>query len=115
MVGAQEPAFGEPEDEVDGRQAERGVAPAMSQLPARLAIKFRAVPLMVDGRRLILAVDSPARVNDLKNLRKVQDIDYVAVLAPKLQILRKLDQLQADDWSDHVPKNLDRGFNSTQI
>jgi hypothetical protein len=88
---------------------------AMAQLPARLAIKFRAVPLMVDGRRLILAVDSPARVNDLKNLRKVQDIDYVAVLAPKLQILRKLDQLQADDWSDHVPKNLDRGFNSTQI
>ena len=27
MVGAQKPAFGEPEDEVDGRQAERGVAP----------------------------------------------------------------------------------------
>ena len=27
MVGAQQPALGEPEDQVDGRQAERGVAP----------------------------------------------------------------------------------------
>jgi hypothetical protein len=88
---------------------------AMARLPSRLAIKFRAVPLMLDGRRLILAVDSPARVNELKSLRAVQDIDYVAVLAPKLQILRKLNQLQADDWSEHVPKNLDRGFNSTGI
>ena len=32
MVGAQQPAFGEPEDQVDGRQAERGVAPGRARL-----------------------------------------------------------------------------------
>jgi hypothetical protein len=31
MVGARLPAFGEPEDQVDGRQAERGVAPGVTR------------------------------------------------------------------------------------
>ncbi|MEP7281557.1 MAG: hypothetical protein ABI696_06225 [Rubrivivax sp.] len=86
---------------------------AMERMPERLAIKFRAVPLMVDGKRLILAVDSPARITELQKLRAYQEIDYVAVLAPKLQILRKLDQLQADDWSENVAKPLESSFRST--
>jgi hypothetical protein len=32
VVGAQQPALGEPEDEVDGRQAERGVAPGTGEM-----------------------------------------------------------------------------------
>jgi hypothetical protein len=85
---------------------------ARLRIPEHLAVKMRAVPLMVDGRRVILAVESPERIRELQKMRAAyQNIDFVAVVAPKLQILRKLDAMRADEWSEHVPKSLDTGFN----
>ena len=38
------------------------------KLPLRMALEARAVPLMVDGQRLIVAVDRPSRADKLDHV-----------------------------------------------
>jgi hypothetical protein len=68
---------------------------ALSRLTKPLAISCRAVPLMLDEDRLIVAIDDPSRVADLQAIRAFARLTVVAVLAPQLQIQLALDRLSS--------------------
>jgi hypothetical protein len=74
---------------------------ATRMLTLRMAIESRALPLMIDGQRLIVAVDRPAR---MVNLQGLTPLKIVPVLASKGDILAALSRLAEHDiWSDSVP------------
>lgn len=76
---------------------------AARKLPLRMAVKHRSVPLMIDGNRLIVAMDRPSRAVDLQNLYAVAPLSVVAVLASKGQILLALSSLlEQDIWTESV-------------
>lgn len=78
-------------------------ATAARKLPLRLAVKHRSVPLMIDGNRLIVAMDRPSRAAELQNLYAVAPLSVVAVLASKGQILLALSSLTEQDmWTESV-------------
>jgi len=78
-------------------------ATAARKLPLRMAVKHRSVPLMIDGTRLIVAMDRPSRAAELQNLYAVAPLSVVAVLASKGQILLALSSLSAQDmWTESV-------------
>ena len=60
------------------------------------------LPLMIDGGRLIVAVDRPSRVVDLRSLHLYVQTAIVPVLAPRMQIMAALDRLSRDLWLQHV-------------
>jgi hypothetical protein len=66
---------------------------ASAKLTKALAISCRAVPLMLDGTRLIVAVDEPSRVADLQAIHAFAQLSVVVALAPQLQIMLALDRL----------------------
>ena len=73
------------------------------KLPLRMAVRHRALPLMVDGQRLIVAVDRPSRAAELQALYAVAPFSVVAVLASKSQILLALSSLSDQDvWTESV-------------
>lgn len=73
---------------------------AVALLPYKDAIKARALPLMIDGARLIVAVDRPARVDKLQELRGRAQLQFVPALASKQRILAALSRYAKDDpWS----------------
>lgn len=75
-------------------------AATVQKLPRRIAVAARALPLMVDGPRMIVAVDRPARLDKLKTLQVFAQLTPVPVLASKLHILMTLARLaQHDVWS----------------
>jgi len=76
---------------------------AARRLTFRTAIGSRALPLMIDGTRLIVAVDRPARMTKLQGLRASTGMTFVPVLAPKTNLLAALHKLYEKDlWRDHV-------------
>jgi hypothetical protein len=75
---------------------------AVAKLPRRLAIEFRAVPLMLDRKRLIVAVYKPSRAARLQGLNAFGEV--VPVLAPKAQLLLSLSRLANDVWAPVVPQ-----------
>ena len=75
---------------------------AVTRLPLRFATGYRAVPLMLDGERLIVAVDKPARANKLRSVHAFAELSMVAVLASKMQIVATLERLKSDVWTHHV-------------
>jgi len=76
---------------------------AAGKLPLRSAVKHRALPIMIDGNRLVVAVDRPSRVAELQPLYSVSMYTVVPVLASKNQILLALSgQSQHDTWSANV-------------
>lgn len=69
-------------------------------LPFNLAVQARSVPLMLDGNRLIIAMDRPARLELLKGLQAAKGLSFVPVLASKQQLLAALSVLNPlDVWS----------------
>ncbi|HEV7915753.1 MAG TPA: hypothetical protein VGP22_18470 [Albitalea sp.] len=70
---------------------------AASKLPLRSAVKHRALPILIDGQRLIVAVDRPSRIVDLQALSTVGHFTLVPVLALKEQILLALTSLAPQD------------------
>ena len=76
----------------------------VQKLPRKLAIASRALPLLEDAGRLIVAVDRPSRIEKLRHARFYADYrQVVPVLAAKLHILNALTRLaQADVWAEQV-------------
>jgi hypothetical protein len=79
----------------------------MAKLPRRYAVQYRAIPLMLDQERLIVAVDKLSRATKLRSLQALAQLTVVAVLAPKLQIIQALDRLKGDIWSQHVSERVE--------
>jgi hypothetical protein len=76
---------------------------AARKLPFRIALGARALPLMIDGTRLIVAVDKPARMTKLQSLRAAAGLKLVPVLAPKSNLLAALHKLYEKDlWRENV-------------
>lgn len=80
---------------------------AATKLPLRMATESRALPLMLDGRRLIVAIDRLARLPALRGLRAFEQLNIVPVLASKGQIVLALNRLARQDiWGHAVPQRL---------
>lgn len=76
---------------------------AVRRISSRLAMWSRAVPLMFDNDRLIVAVDNPARVSRLRDLYALAQVNVVPVLAAKAKILLQLARMaQQDVWFQNV-------------
>ena len=84
---------------------------AVAKLPRRLALEYRAMPLMLHRKQLIVAVHKPSRAARLLELHGLADV--VAVLAPKAQIMIALARQASDMWAQIVPQRIDF-FETTQ-
>jgi hypothetical protein len=81
---------------------------ATDLLPLRMALRARAIPLMLDGKRLIVAVEKPSRVGKLSTLRAFAELTVVPVLALKSHILLALSGATAQDaWAHNVFSHLE--------
>jgi hypothetical protein len=77
---------------------------AVRRFTLRMATEARTLPLMVDGPRLIVAVDRPSRIQKLKGMQAIAQLTPVPVLASKMRILDALARLARQDvWSTQVP------------
>jgi hypothetical protein len=79
---------------------------AVRKLPQQSALRYRALPLMVDGDRLIVAVDKPSREVRLRELRALSRLRPVPVLAARVQILLALDRMSKNVWQHHMPDRI---------
>ena len=76
---------------------------AARKLPLHSAIRHRALPIMIDGQRMIVAVDKPSRLVPLETNYAVTPFTLVVVLASKAQILLALSHLSATElWAEDV-------------
>ena len=89
-------------------------AETVQMLPRKLAVNARALPLMVDRDRLIVAVDRPARIEKLQQARAFGRHTLVPVLARRTRILLALARLaQQDLWVDAPVTGMARFFATT--
>ena len=83
-------------------------AAATRRLTLRTVQALRALPLMIDGKRLVLAVASPSRVSSLKVLKAMADVTPVAVLARRRALDRVLAAMSTQDvWAPAVAGELE--------
>lgn len=75
---------------------------ALALLPRRLAISHRVLPLMLDGERLVVAVDRPGRVLKLRQLQAYAQLPIAPALALKAQILVALNRQGGEGWNLQV-------------
>lgn len=85
---------------------------ALARLPQGIAERYRVLPLMLDGERLIVAVDSPSRVTQLRSLQDYAQTAIVPVLAQGIQILLAL--RSNDLWTQHHVRDRS-GFRQTLL
>lgn len=77
---------------------------ATRRLTLRTVQSIQALPLMIDGARMVLAVASPSRVSSLKVLKAMTDVMPVAVLARRSVLSRILAAMSTQDvWAPAVP------------
>ena len=80
---------------------------ATRKLSYKTAVEYRALPLLLDGQCLIVAVDSMAGAAQLRSLRSLAQLKIVPVLACRGRIaLAQADiarRLGLDVWAEHVP------------
>ena len=69
---------------------------ALAKLPRAIARHHRVLPLMLDGERLIVAVDNPARVAQLRTLQVYAQVPIVPVLARRVHLIHALGL--SDHW-----------------
>lgn len=86
---------------------------ALAKMPQRLAVGYRALPLMLSGARLIVAIDNPKRIAKLGTMHAITGVTVVPVLAPKAQIVSALERLAQDVWASNVPQRV--GFFATTV
>ena len=73
---------------------------AVQLLPQRRAAEYRALPLMIDKQRLIVAVDRPQRLDKLRTVPSLTRYAVVPVLASKGQIMLAIARVSPQDlWS----------------
>ena len=75
---------------------------AARRLSLRVALECRALPLMLHGERLVVAVDRPARTNKLRTLHGLSGLTLSPVLASRNHIFTALQALAQDIWADNV-------------
>jgi hypothetical protein len=75
---------------------------ALSKVSKDIAARHHMLPLLIDRGRLIVAVDRPSRVAELRSLHTYVNTLIVPVLASEMQITAALDRLSRDVWSHHV-------------
>ena len=75
---------------------------AVARVPKDIAVRHCMLPLMIDRGRLIVAVDRPSRVTELRSLHLYLQNTIVPVLASAIQITVALDKLSRDVWLQHV-------------
>lgn len=80
---------------------------AVGKVSMRTAFTCLAVPLMLDGRRLIVAVDRPSRIEELREQQVLPDLAPVPVVAPRAHIKLRLMQLsrQREMWPGSVSRS----------
>jgi hypothetical protein len=77
---------------------------AARRLSLRTVVMQRALPIMVDGQRLIVAVDRLSRVANLGSLQALAGMTIVPVMVRKAQLRLALSALvQQDVWAQAVP------------
>lgn len=83
---------------------------ALAKVPRKMMIQARALPLALEGKRLLLAVDRLARLERLRSVPQLLGLTLVPVLARKSEILAAIaGQTDRDVWSstlgleDYVP------------
>ena len=79
---------------------------ALALLPRRLAISHRVLPLMLDGERLVVAVDRPGRVLKLRQLEAYAQMPIAPALALKAQILVALNRQGGEGWNLQVSERV---------
>jgi hypothetical protein len=76
---------------------------AARKLPLRMAVTHRCLPILLDGQRLLVAMDRPVRMPRLQSLYALVGYTVIPVLASKGQILLALSGLAGQDlWQDRV-------------
>lgn len=75
---------------------------AVTKVPKDIAVRHHMLPLMIDQGRLIVAVDRPSRVMELRSLHLYARKVIVPVLASAMQITVALDKLSPDVWAQQV-------------
>lgn len=75
---------------------------AVAKVPKDIAARHCMLPLMIDHGRLIVAVDRPSRVTELRSLHLYLQTPIVPVLASAMQIAVARDRLLPDVWSQQV-------------
>lgn len=70
---------------------------AARKLTLRQARECCSLPVMIDGDRLIVAVDRPGRIGVLRQVQAVSQMKVVAVLAPESHIRSALDRISQLD------------------
>jgi hypothetical protein len=76
---------------------------AAALLPKELALRYKALALMSDENRLIVAVDRPQRLSKLQALSKFSTWKLVPVLASKHELMNALARMtQKDPWFQNV-------------
>ncbi|MEO6595722.1 MAG: hypothetical protein ABIP94_13305 [Planctomycetota bacterium] len=84
---------------------------AANALPLRLSVQMRAVPLMMAGDGIVVAVWKASRAEKLRGLPRLGNLKFVPVLASKNSILDALTRMSAHQAWDGVPLSL--GFFAT--
>ena len=79
---------------------------AVAKLPHRMAVLYRAMPLMLERGALVVAVDKPSRANKLRELHALAGVTVMPVLAPKSQVIAALERLSKDVWTNVVPHRI---------
>lgn len=75
---------------------------ALAMVPPDVAERYRVMPLIVDKGRLIVAVDKPSRVDELRSLHFRVQTSIVPVLAPGTQITVAVERLSRGVWLHRV-------------
>jgi hypothetical protein len=76
---------------------------AAKKLPLRHAVTCRALPILLDGDRLIVAMDRPSRASQVQSLYAIAPLRVVPVLASRGQLLLALSGLSQNDlWHESV-------------
>jgi hypothetical protein len=75
---------------------------AAAKVPKDQLVRHRMLPLMVDSGRLIVAVDRPSRVVDLRSLHLYVQTTIIPVLASSTQIGIALERMSGDVWRQHA-------------
>lgn len=76
---------------------------AAARLPLRFAVTYRALPILLDGGRLIVAMDRPSRAPHVQALYAIAPLRVVPVLASRGQLLLAMSGLsQHDLWHESV-------------
>ncbi|MBN8509167.1 MAG: hypothetical protein J0L57_11190 [Burkholderiales bacterium] len=74
---------------------------AVGRLPLATLNSLQALPLLLDGDRIVLAVASPSRESGLRTLRLTTGLTPVAVLARRSALIRRLTELaERDVWKE---------------